>query len=366
MNAEIGSTFVNGYAMNRALSVIYKDLRDKIEINSVANKFVFADVSELTPEFSVSKAYPISAFRTFTNVPNVNIKDIAIIPAIPYDIKCAGIVPLLDVSSMELLAIGVVKSATLADVEIIWMEYISSAKQIVSPVKDNLITTGPDGKLYLAEDSVELTKDKVYLIDDDIQILRVYDTYLDYNPSDIKKLDNVHDGANVIILNDPLHGNKPWLYVLTNTSAASPVIKPVGEYTKIKQYPSTVAVKAYVDSRIVKTNKNFDNDTIVKNPSSELWGVAIDRHTISKNKNGLYAVDLDVLREELLEVPSSPGNIVIFSDKGYIKDEGWGITSTGESISDGAKKLVSKDYLNSQRISDSETTDLINTADIKK
>ena len=365
MNVEIGSTFVNGYAMNKSLSVIYKDLRDKIETNSIASKFVFADISELIPQFNVSRKYPMDAFKTFTNVAQVNIHDIAIVPAIPYDVKCAGLVPLIDVSTMTLVAVGLVKSVTLTDVELIWLEYITSSKQIVSPDSGNLIATGADGKLYLAKDSIEATADKVYFIDDDIQIVRVYDSYLDYNPSDIKELENVHDGANVIILNDPLHGNKPWLYVLSNTSAASPVIKPVGEYTKIKQYPSTVAVKSYVDSRVIKINKNFDNDTIVKNPTSELWGVALDRHTISKNKNGLYSVDLDVLREELLEVPSSPGNVVIFSDNGYIKDDGWGITDTGEPIDDGAKKLVSKGYLNSQRITDIETIDLIKSIELK-
>jgi hypothetical protein len=366
MNTEIGSTLVNGFAMNRALSVIYKDLRDKIEVNTVASKYVFADVSALTPEYNVLKKYPIDAFKTFTNVPEFNIKNVAIIPAIAYDVNRAGMIPLVDVTSMELKAIGLVKDVGVSDVEILWLEYIYKAKQLISDKAGNLIATTDDGKLYLSEEAIEATENKVYCISDDIKILKVYNTYLEYNPLDIKKLDNAHDGDYVVILSDPLHDHKPWLYVLSNTSAASPVISPVEEYKKIKEYPSAVAVKVYVDAHLVKTTRNFDNDTIVRNPANELWGVALDRHTITKNKNGLYAVDMDVLRRELLAVASAPGNVVVFNESGYIRDDGWGITADSEPIDDGTKKLVSKNFLNKQRITDVETSDLIASTDIKK
>jgi hypothetical protein len=366
VNAEIGSTLINGYALNRALSVIYTDLRDTIETNSVASKYVFADISQLSPEFNTLKKYPIGAFKTFTNVSDTNIKNIGIIPAISYDIKRAGIVTLVDVTTMTLKGLGLVKSADLSNVEILWLEYIAQSKQLISSDAGNLITIGTDGRLYLSKEAIEQTENKVYCIDDDIKIVGVYRTYLDYNPADIKKLEGVHDGAYVVIIKDPLHDNKTWLYQLSNVSAAAPTITPIKEYTKVKEYPSAVAVKSYVDSKVINATRNFDKDTIVKNPNSELWGVAFDRHTIAKNKSGLYAVDLDVLKRELLQVSSTPGNVVVFDQNGYIRDDGWGITSESEAIDDGAKKLVSKKFLNSQRITDNETSDLINSADIKK
>lgn len=366
MNTEIGSTLINGFAMNKALSIIYKDLRDIIEVNSVASQFVFADVSGLSPQYKVIKKYPISAFKTFSNVAEVNIKNIAIIPATSYDVKRAGIVTLVDVTTMAIKGIGMIKSTSIVDVEVLWLEYIYEAKQVISADTGNLITTGADGRLYLSKEAIEATENKVHTINDDIQIVKVYATYLDYNAAEIKNMENVHDGAFVLILKDPLHDNKPWLYVLSNMNAASPVISPSREYTKLKEYPSTVAVKSYVDSHIIKTSKNFDNDTIVKSPTTELWGIALDRHTINKNKAGLYSVDLDVLRKEMLYVASTPGNVPVFDQNGYIKDDGWGVTAESDSIDDGAKKLVSKRFLNAQRITDSETSDLIKSSDIKK
>ena len=243
MNVEIGSTLINGFAMNRALSVIYENLRDTIEVNSVASKYIFADVSGLNPQFNVLKNYPIAAFKTFTNVAEVNAKNVAIIPASYYDIKCAGIVTLVDVSTMVLIGIGLIKSTSVSDVEVLWLNYISEAKQIVSADAGNLITTGTDGKLYLAKAAIEFIENKIYYIDDDVQIVKVLDTYLDYNASEIKKLENVHDGACIVILKDQLHDNKTWLYSLSNMSSVSPDATPMGEYSKIKQYPSAVAVK---------------------------------------------------------------------------------------------------------------------------
>lgn len=365
MNTEIGSTLVNGFALNKALSVIYKDLRDIIETNNISSKYVFADISELTPIFNVIGKYPIKAFKTFSNVAEVNIKSVAIIPAISYDINRAGVVTLVDVTTMTLKGIGLVKSSTLSDVEILWMNYISEAKQIVSEDVGNLITIGSDDKLFLSKDVVQVTENMTNKIDKNINIVKVFETYLDYNPSEIKKINNIQDGSYVIILKDPLHNNKSWLYILSNTNTSSPVISPVGEYTEIMQYPSVIAVKEYVDSRTTEIANNFDNDTIRQN-SSNIWGVALDRYTINKNKDGLYGVDLEILKKEILQVPSTPDNVVIFNDKGYIKDDGWGITSDNESIDTGDKKLISKRFLNNQRITDAETTDLIQVVEIDK
>ena len=87
MNVEIGSTLINGFALNKALSTMYNDLRDRIEINDVASKYVFADISDIIPEFNVMKTYPIDCFKTFINTPEVNIKNITICLAIPYTIN---------------------------------------------------------------------------------------------------------------------------------------------------------------------------------------------------------------------------------------------------------------------------------------
>lgn len=363
MNVEIGSTLVNGYALNKSLSAIYNDLRDKVEGNSVARKYIFTDVTEIVPEFNVLKKYPLSSFKTFSNVAEVNIRSIAVVPATFYDIKCAGIVTLVDVSTMKLQALGMVKSVDISNVEILWLEYISEAKQLVSESAGNLITIGTDGKLFLSNEVVETKENRTNYIDTEIDIVKVFDTYLEYKPEEIKKLPNVRDGAHVVILNDQLHENKSWLYVLSSI-AATPVITSVGEYKKSNQYPSMVAVKSYVDS-VVLDHKKFDEDTIVRD-KNDIWQVALDKHTINKNKNGLYAVDLDVLREELLKVSSTEGNVPTFNKDGYINDDGWGIiTDVNEPIDDGTKKLVSKGYLYSRQITNEETSDLIESVEIK-
>lgn len=362
MNVEIGSTLVNGYALNKTLSVVYEDLREKIDGNSIARKYVFADVSDLTPEYNVLKNYPLTSFRTFSNVAEVNIRNVAVVPATFYDVKCAGIVTLIDVSTMKLQSLGMIKSTTTTEAEILWLEYISESKQILSDDVGNLITIGSDGKLFLNKDVVERTENKTHYVDNEVDIVKIFDTYLDYNPAEIKKLPNVRDGAHVVIVKDQLHNNKSWLYVLSSTNA-TPVITSVGEYTKTEQYPSMIAVKSYVDS-VVLDHKKFDEDTIIRD-NNDIWKVALDKHTITKNNNGLYSVNLDVLREELLKVESEEGNVAIFNENGYISDIGYGITEENESIDDGTKKLVTKKFLHSQQITEDETTDLINSVEIK-